>query len=103
MTLDHDQDAAEAAARYAPAVVSQIMGAVPLLIVISGPSGVGKDAVLNRMKALGYPLHFTVTMTTRRQRTMEVDGVDYHFVSKEFFESQIPREYFLEWANVYGN
>ena len=103
MTHDHDQDDSDCAARNAPAVLSQMAGAAPLLSVLSGPSGVGKDAVLNRMKALGYPFHFTVTMTTRRQRTMEVDGVDYHFVSKEFFESQIPREYFLEWANVYGN
>lgn len=103
MTCDRGQEAAEFAARNVPALLSEIKGAAPLLIVLSGPSGVGKDAVLNRMKALGFPFHFTVTMTTRRQRAMEVDGVDYQFVSKEFFESQIPCEYFLEWANVYGN
>ncbi|TAK33195.1 MAG: guanylate kinase [Chloroflexota bacterium] len=103
MTFDSGQDAAESAARSLPVVLSEIRGAIPLLIVLSGPSGVGKDAVLNRMKALRYPFHFTVTMTTRKQRALEVDGVDYHFVSKEFFEDRIPREYFLEWANVYGN
>ena len=75
----------------------------PLLVVISGPSGVGKDAVLTTMRELNYPFHYTVTMTTRAQRPMERDGVDYHFASQQRFTEMIEQGEFLEWANVYGN
>ena len=75
----------------------------PLLIVISGPSGAGKDAVLTKMKELGYPFEYIVTATTRAQRAKERDNVDYHFVSKEGFQEMIECKEFLEWANVYGN
>jgi guanylate kinase len=75
----------------------------PLLIVLSGPSGVGKDAILEGIKKRGYPLHFAVTATTRPRRKKETRGVDYHFVSKAEFESMIERGELLEWANVYGN
>lgn len=74
-----------------------------LLIVISGPSGVGKDAILARMKQAGKPYFFAVTATTRPQRKGEIDGVDYYFVSKEIFKRMIEREELLEWATVYGN
>lgn len=75
----------------------------PVLIVISGPSGVGKDAVLARMKESGRPLHYVVTATTRPKRPGERDDSDYHFVSKEEFEELIKQGELLEWANVYGN
>ena len=75
----------------------------PLLIVLSGPSGVGKDAVLARIQASGYALEYIVTVTTRRQRVKERDKVDYHFVSMEQFQKMITRDELLEWANVYGN
>jgi len=75
----------------------------PLIIVLSGPSGVGKDAVLDGIKKKGYPLHYAVTATTRARRKKETHGVDYHFVSKAEFESMIERGELLEWANVYGN
>ncbi|MBE9482371.1 MAG: guanylate kinase [Chloroflexi bacterium] len=75
----------------------------PLLIVISGPSGAGKDAVLTKMKELGCPLEYVVTVTTRPQRGKEKNNVDYHFISKERFQEMIERKEFLEWANVYGN
>ncbi len=75
----------------------------PLLIVISGPSGVGKDAVLTKMKELGCPLEYIVTVTTRSQRDKERNNVDYHFISKERFQEMIECKEFLEWANVYGN
>ena len=52
----------------------------PLLIVISGPSGVGKDTVIQRMKERQLPFHFIVTTTTRPPRLNEVNGVDYIFV-----------------------
>jgi len=75
----------------------------PLLIVISGPSGAGKDAVLTKMKELGCPLEYIVTVTTRPQRDKERNNVDYHFISTERFQEMIERKEFLEWANVYGN
>ncbi len=75
----------------------------PLLIVISGPSGTGKDAVLTRMKELDCPLEYIVTVTTRPQRAKERNNVDYHFISRERFQEMIERKEFLEWANVYGN
>src|SRR5947209_18720498 len=55
----------------------------PLLVVLTGPSGVGKDVTLERMKELRLPFHYVVTVTTRKQRAGEIDGVHYHFVSKE--------------------
>jgi guanylate kinase len=75
----------------------------PLLIVLSGPSGVGKDAVLERMKQKRYPLHYAVTATTRPKRQREKEGSDYHFVFKAEFERMIEKNELLEWANVYGN
>lgn len=74
----------------------------PLLVVISGPSGVGKDTVLMRMRELAFPFHFVVTATSRPIRPGEVDGYDYHFVSIERFETMIHDEELLEWATVYG-
>jgi len=75
----------------------------PKLVVISGPSGAGKDATLTRMKALGYPFHFVVTATTRPRREHEVHGVDYFFVSEEEFKRLIANDELLEYALVYGD
>jgi len=75
----------------------------PLLVVISGCSGVGKDALINRMKELGLPYYFPVTATSRPQRPGERDGIDYHFISKAQFEAMIKHKEFFEWASVYGN
>ena len=75
----------------------------PLLIVISGPSGVGKDATITKMKELGLPFHYVVTTTTRQKRDYEKDGIDYHFISKENFQKYIDDGMLLEWAEVYGN
>ena len=77
--------------------------AQPLLVVLSGPSGVGKDSILMRMRDIGFPFHFVVTATSRAQRPGERDGYDYHFVSKERFEEMIARGELLEWAEVYGH
>lgn len=73
-----------------------------LLIVLSGPSGVGKDAVLQGMKARGLPFHWVVTATTRPRRPLEKDGVDYRFLSPEQFEHMRDAGEFLEYAQVYG-
>lgn len=77
--------------------------AQPLLVVLSGPSGVGKDSILMRMRDIGFPFHFVVTATSRAQRPGERDGYDYHFVSKEHFEEMIACGELLEWAEVYGH
>ena len=79
------------------------LAAKPLLIVLSGPSGAGKDALLTRMKESGYPLEYITTVTTRAQRADERDNVDYHFVSTRKFQEMIKNNELLEWANVYGN
>ena len=73
----------------------------PLLIVISGPSGVGKDSVLEEMKARGLPFHFVITATTRPPRSDEVDGVDYFFLSQDEFARMIDEGELLEYAVVY--
>jgi guanylate kinase len=75
----------------------------PLLIVLSGPSGVGKDATLNQMKKLGLSFHYVVTTTTRKKRPIETDGVDYNFISENQFKQMLSEKKFLEWAEVYGN
>ena len=75
----------------------------PLLIVISGLSGVGKDSVLKRMKERDLPFHFVVTATTRARRENEVHGVDYYFVSLDEFTKMIAGEELLEYAIVYDD
>jgi guanylate kinase len=75
----------------------------PQVIVISGPSGVGKDAILNLMKERAYPFFFTITCTTRHKRAAEVDGKDYHFISEQEFQKLLQEDGLLEWAKVYGN
>ena len=71
----------------------------PLLIVISGPSGAGKDTVMQRMKERGLPFHFVVTATTCPRRTNGVHGKDYWFVSKEEFAAWVVKAQ-AEFARV---
>jgi guanylate kinase len=75
----------------------------PLLVVISGPSGVGKDAVVKALKQRNQLIHFVVTMTSRAPRAGEVDGVDYFFTSRENFAELIEQDEFLEYALVYND
>jgi guanylate kinase len=75
----------------------------PLLIVISGPSGAGKDTVMQRMKERGLPFHFVVTATTRPKRESETNGKDYFFISKEEFARMIEQDELIEYAIVYGD
>jgi len=75
-----------------------------LLIVLSGPSGVGKGTVRKALFQMKHHnLSYSVSMTTRPMRPGEVDGVDYYFVSKEAFESRIAHNQFLEYENFFGN
>jgi guanylate kinase len=73
----------------------------PLMVIISGPSGVGKDSVVKLLIRRDPSLHFIVTMASRSPRPGEVDGVDYFFVSKEKFEKMISEDEFIEYAVVY--
>ena len=77
--------------------------AEPLLVVISGPSGVGKDTVLDHMKQRGLPFHFVVTATTRPIRPGEVEGDDYFFVEEQEFLDMIDRGELIEHALVYND
>jgi len=72
-----------------------------LLLIISGPSGVGKDSVLRALKKRDLPLHHVVTANTRVPRPDEKEGVDYYFVSKSRFKEMIANDELLEYAEVY--
>lgn len=74
-----------------------------LVVIISGPSGVGKDAVINRLRERRPDIHFVVTATSRPRREGEVHGVDYFFVSKGQFEEWLQQGQLLEHAVVYGD
>jgi guanylate kinase len=75
----------------------------PLLIVISGPSGVGKDTVIQRMQERNLPFQFVVTATTRPPRPNEVHGKDYFFYSNDEFAKMIEKGELLEHAIVYND
>ena len=82
--------------------IPEIQPNPPLLVVLSGPSGVGKDAALAELKGLDRQWHFAVTATTRQQRPGEQEGVDYIFLDNETFLTMKERGEFLECAQVYG-
>jgi guanylate kinase len=75
----------------------------PRVFVISGPSGVGKDAVIERMRELHPDFHYAVTATTRPRRPGEIDGIHYYFMTVPEFTAQLEQDEFLEAALVYGN
>src|SRR5262249_11481642 len=79
------------------------MGQGPL-IVLSGPSGTGKSTVIARLLAAGdLPLRLSVSVTTRKPRDTERDGLDYHFWTREQFDAEVRAGGFLEWAEGFGN
>lgn len=73
------------------------------LTVLSGPSGVGKDSVIEAIRARAPWVWLSVSLTTRRMRPDEVDGVHYHFVDRVEFERNIAAGELLEWAEFAGN
>lgn len=85
-------------------IIAELRGRhTPLLLVLSGPSGVGKDTVLEALREANPDLFFTVTATTRLQRPGEIDHVHYIFLSHEQFTIDLERGEFMEHAVVYGN
>jgi guanylate kinase len=78
------------------------VGAGPLLVVLTGPSGSGKDTLLAQLRARGRNYYISVNATTREPRTDEREGVDYYFVSKAEFRRMLDEGELLEHAVVYG-
>ena len=74
-----------------------------ILIILSGPSGSGKDTVLRALKTVDEDVRVSVSMTTRNPRPGDVDGVDYYFVNREYFEKKIAENKMLEFAEYAGN
>jgi guanylate kinase len=74
-----------------------------LLLILSSPSGAGKTTLTRKLKEDFPELRFSVSHTTRTPRKAEVDGQDYHFVTRPDFERLVEKEAFLEWAEVHGN
>jgi guanylate kinase len=75
----------------------------PLLVVLTGPSGAGKDAVLDELARRGHRFHRVITATTRPARDNERDGIDYFFLTDEAFDELINTGGLLEWAQIYGH
>jgi guanylate kinase len=73
------------------------------VFIISAPSGSGKSTLVSHLMANVPGLKFSISYTTRKPRGSEVEGQNYHFVSREDFEAMIARGEFLEWAEVFGN
>ncbi|MBN2034190.1 MAG: guanylate kinase [Deltaproteobacteria bacterium] len=73
------------------------------VFVVSGPSGAGKSSIIRRVRGSFSSLAYSVSHTSRKPRAEEVDGVDYHFVSRESFIRMVERGEFVEWAKVYGD
>ncbi|HET9141124.1 guanylate kinase [Actinophytocola sp.] len=72
------------------------------LVVLAGPSGVGKSSVVRELRTLSPDVWFSVSATTRNQRPGEVDGRDYHFVSRTEFDRMVTAGELLEWAEIHG-
>ena len=75
----------------------------PLLIVISSPSGAGKTSICKRITTIDPKIKISVSATTRTPRDNEIDGYDYHFISKNEFEKKIKNQEFAEYAKVFGS
>lgn len=77
-----------------------------VLIILSGPSGSGKDTVLNKLTENRDDIKISISMTTRQKRNDEIDGLNYYFVNREYFEKKIADNNMLEYAeyadNLYG-
>lgn len=86
-----------------PPDITVLPKASPLLCVISGPSGVGKDAIFEQLRHRDPGRRYAITVTTRPKRPGEESGVHYHFCTVEEFKALLAENGLLEWAEVYGN
>ncbi|MEM5773428.1 MAG: guanylate kinase, partial [Anaerolineaceae bacterium] len=86
-----------------PVFTPQLIQKYPLMVVISGPSGIGKDSVVKRLSDRDGSFFFVVTATDRGPRPGEIDGVDYIFISKERFQEMIENDELIEHARVYSD
>ena len=73
-----------------------------MLVVITGPSGVGKTTIIKALLRSSPNSKYSTSLTTRKRRHDEIDGIDYHFVSRENFQKAIENGEFAEWSEVYG-
>ncbi len=73
------------------------------ILVLSGPSGCGKSSLVSEILKEQDDVYFSISTTTREMREGEAEGVNYHYISKESFESEIKEGLFLEWAKVHDN
>ncbi len=73
------------------------------ILILSGPSGAGKSTLIHKAEPLIGDYYFSISTTTRKPREGETEGVDYHFVTKEYFEQEIKEGEFLEYAKVHDN
>ena len=74
-----------------------------LIFVISAPSGTGKTTIAKALMSIDQHITFSVSMTTREPRVGEINGLDYHFVSREEFRVLVEEDQLLEYAEVFGN
>src|SRR5690606_4160659 len=74
-----------------------------LLLILSSPSGAGKTTLTRKLREKFPSLRFSVSHTTRPPRANEVDGKDYHFISRPEFDELVAKDAFVEWAHVHGN
>ena len=74
-----------------------------ILFVLSSPSGAGKTSIARYILDKDKNIKLSVSLTTRKKRKNEKDGIDYDFISKDVFEKKIKNNFFLEWATVFGN
>jgi len=86
-----------------PEIDFDILNRSPLMLVISGPSGVGKDSVLRALKKSSLPIYHVITANTRSPRPDEQEGVDYFFVTRQEFERMIENDELIEYSNVYDD
>jgi guanylate kinase len=93
----------EAQSNSVTARAQETGGARGMLLIVSSPSGGGKGTLIQRVLKSVPNVGYSVSFTTRAPRSGEVQGRDYHFVSKEIFQQMIQEDGFLEWAVVHGN
>ena len=73
------------------------------MVVISSPSGAGKTTITKKLVSAENNIELSVSLTTRKPRPQEINGVDYHFVSRDLFKKKIKQKSFLEYAKVFDN